>query len=119
MGLTLEAALLQQFDFLEDITIAIDNQAATKVTTNHRSAPGHQLIDFFHNQMSELAKWHQGVPIKIHWIPSHKGILGNEEVDKLAKQAMKQQGNPPPMLPSIFVRVTLKLKETLLVTKEL
>ena len=58
VGLTLAAALLQQFNFLEDATIAIDNQAAIKTMTNHKSSPGQQLIDLFHNQMSGLAKQH-------------------------------------------------------------
>ena len=96
------AALLQQFNFLEDATIAIDNQAAIKTMTNHKSGPGQQLIDLFHNQMSGLAKQHQGVPIKIHWIPGHKGIPGNKEADKLAKQAAKQCSNPSLRLPSIY-----------------
>ena len=58
VGLMLAAALLQQFNFLEDTTIAIDNQAAIKAMTNHKSGPGQQLIDLFHNQMSGLAKQH-------------------------------------------------------------
>ena len=77
VGLTLAATLLQQLDFLEDTTIAIDNQAAITATTNHCSAPGQQLTDVFLSQMTEIARRHQGVLIKIHWIPGHKGILGN------------------------------------------
>ena len=43
VGLTLAAALLQQLDFLEDASIAIDNQVAITAMTNHYSAPGQQL----------------------------------------------------------------------------
>ena len=92
------AALLQQLEFLEDVSIAIDNQVAI----NHSSAPGQQLTDFFLNQMTEIARQHRGVPIKIRWIPGHKGILGNEEADKLAKQAVMQQGNTSPIIPCIL-----------------
>ena len=72
------------------MSIAIDNQAAITATTNHRGTPGQQLTNFFLNQMTEIAQQHQGVLIKLHWIPGHKGIPGNEEVDKLAKQAAMQ-----------------------------
>ena len=82
VGLTLAAPLLQQLNFLEDTTIAIDNQAAIKATASHKSGPGQQLIDLLHNSMSGIAKQHRGAPIKIYWIPGHKGIPGNEEVDK-------------------------------------
>ena len=102
VGLILAAALLQQLEFLEDVSIAIDNQAAIKVMTNHSSAPGQQLTDFFLNQITEIARWHRGVLIEIRWIPSHKGILGNKEADRLAKQAAMQQGNTSPIIPSIL-----------------
>ena len=102
VGLILAAALLQQLEFLEDVSIAIDNQVAIKAMTNHSSAPGQQLTDFFLNQMTKIARQHQGVPIKIRWIPGHKGSLGNKEADKLAKQAAMQQGNTSLIIPSIL-----------------
>ena len=78
VGPILAAALLQQLDFPEDTSITINNQVAIKATTNCYSTLGQQFIKFFFNQMSELAKRHQGVPFKIHWIPGHKVISGNE-----------------------------------------
>ena len=102
VGLTLAATLLQQLDFLEDTTITIDNQAVITATTNHCSAPGQQLTDVFLTQMTEIARQHQGVPIKIHCIPSHKIILGNKEADRLAKQAAKQQGIVSSITPHIL-----------------
>ena len=94
VGLTLAAGLLQQPDFLEDVSITFNNQVAIKwqLTTA-------VLQD---NNSSELIKWHQGLLIKIHCIHGHKGILGNEEADKVAKQVAKQQGDPPLILPSIL-----------------
>ena len=56
IGLILAAALLLQFDFLEDASITTDNQATIKATTSFRSTPGQQLLDFFLNKMTELAK---------------------------------------------------------------
>ena len=98
VGLILAATLIQHTNFSEEVTIATDNQAAIKAITNFRSTPGQQLIDSFIAQMTELANRRIGVPFKIYWIPGHKGIPGNEEVDKLAKQAAKRLLNPSPNL---------------------
>ena len=66
VGLTLATALLQQLDFLEDGTITINNQAAVKAITSFHSTPGQQIIDFFINKMTELTKWHKGVPFEVY-----------------------------------------------------
>ena len=86
----------------EGVSITSDNRAAIKATISFHSIPGQQLLNFFLNQMTELAKWRKGVPIKVYWIPGHRGIPGNEEADKLAKQAATQQCKIKPLLPSIL-----------------
>ena len=82
VGLTLAAELLQQLDFLEDMTIATDNQAVIEAVTSFHSAPGQQIIDFFLSQMIELTNWHRGILFQIYWIPGNKGIPGNDKADK-------------------------------------
>ena len=42
--------------------------------------------------------WCLGVPVFISWIPSHVGILGNERVDSLARQAIFHQVVDLPIL---------------------
>ena len=55
VGLILAATLIQKMDFLEEVTIATDNQAVIKVITIFCSSPRQQLIDYFIGQMTELA----------------------------------------------------------------
>ena len=64
VGLTLGAALLQQMNFLEDASIAINNQAAAKAITNPHNALGQHIIHFFLKQMSELTNQHKESPLK-------------------------------------------------------
>ena len=64
VGLILVATLIQQMNFLEEVTIAADTKAAIKGITKFRSAPGQQLIDSFIAQMMELANRHRGYPLK-------------------------------------------------------
>jgi ribonuclease HI len=78
--------MLQKHNYLEDGTIAIDNQAAVKALNSFKSAPGQQLINYFLNQMQQLKDRVQGVPFEVYWVPGHKGVTSNEEADKLAKR---------------------------------
>jgi ribonuclease HI len=54
------------------------------------------------NALSELAHLNE---VTLVWVPGHRGILGNEEADKLARQAsaMPLLG-PEPALENLSVR---------------
>jgi hypothetical protein len=44
----------------------------------------------------DIDKWlkeKEGKTIKVEWIPVHTGIRGNEEADKLAKEACSKENN--------------------------
>lgn len=47
VGLILAITLLQDPNYLEDVTIAIDNQAAIKALNSFQSLPGQYLVDQF------------------------------------------------------------------------
>ena len=97
---------------LEDVSIATDNQAEIKTTTSFHSIMGQQLLDFFLNQIAELAKQHKGAVIEVYWLPGHQGIPGNKEADKSAKQAATQQHKFMRLLPSILHLHLLHRKST-------
>ena len=101
VGLILAITLLQDPNYLEDVTIAIDNQAAIKALNSFQSLPGQYLVDQFLWQIHKVAKQHHHAPLEVHWVPGHKGIKGNEIADKLEKQTAEEHSSPALILPQL------------------
>jgi hypothetical protein len=61
--------------------------------------------------VAEIIKKLQGSNVTLYWIPGHSDIEGNEEADKLAKAAVKEEAEEPPQqegTPWHLVRLALK-----------
>jgi ribonuclease HI len=77
---------------IEQLTIFSDSQTAIGILTlqnvhwkieNHKRIT-HEILD----KMKRIQK--NGIEIKIHWIPGHANVNGNEIADRLAKEAAKE-----------------------------
>ncbi|KAJ6118425.1 reverse transcriptase [Penicillium samsonianum] len=72
------------------MTIFTDNQAAIQACSHPRRSSGQQILRNITIQIENLrlAAWR----IRIHWIPGHMGVHGNERADVLAKLAASTYG---------------------------
>ncbi|XP_036147710.1 uncharacterized protein LOC118647270 [Monomorium pharaonis] len=74
----------------KDILVLTDSLSTLKALNNNEITP------CVNNYILEIRKWHFKIikdynrKVVIAWIPAHKGIWGNEEVDKLAKEATEE-----------------------------
>lgn len=70
------------------VTIWLDNQVAIRASAKQESRPGQYLIKIIHHWIRSLEK--KGKTITLKWVPGHQGNAGNEEADKEAKEAAKE-----------------------------
>ena len=86
------------------VCIYTDNQAAIRSSAKPKGKSGAYLLRHITQQVDELRT--RGVQLKLRWIPSHRGIPGNEAADRAAKEATGWRDNnqtgpraePPPEL---------------------
>jgi ribonuclease HI len=71
-----------------NIHIFTDNQSAIKRASTLARGPGQETAYNIHELALTLKNY--GTTITIHWVPGHTDIAGNNDVDKLAKQAAIQ-----------------------------
>jgi len=72
-----------------DTAFMVDNQPSIRAHHSRRPRPGSYIINGIHDSYQKTHNRHNGISIKIHWIPSHKGIHFSDAVDEEAKKAAK------------------------------
>ena len=95
------------------IHIFLDNHAAAGTLAASRPIPHREAATDRFNRLRDRWESAPGVPpeqkreVRVHWIPGHKGIKGNEQADVLAKEGAAQP--PAPISPSpAFLRGRIK-----------
>ncbi|KAF2841649.1 hypothetical protein M501DRAFT_580187 [Patellaria atrata CBS 101060] len=74
----------------QTVCIFIYSQAANKRLQKNCLEGGQELVTLIGNQYDILtAEW--GMNVNFSWVPSHKGIFGNELADKLAKLRLERK----------------------------
>ncbi|KAF8875640.1 hypothetical protein BD779DRAFT_1390138, partial [Infundibulicybe gibba] len=101
VGLLLGMNLLmkERTGTIKEARFGVDNQAAIKATISTKPTPSHYIFDLLRTRQVMVENRHPGIRIKIHWTPGHVGIDGNEEADKLAKQAAEEGSSREATLP--------------------
>ncbi|GBM90624.1 Putative protein in type-1 retrotransposable element R1DM [Araneus ventricosus] len=88
----------------QQLTILVDNQASINSAANPKS----------HNSIARkiFKLLHSHPHIRVSWIKAHAGYIGNEEADRLAKEAAETENFPetPLELTKSFIKTFLRQK---------
>ncbi|KAJ6529337.1 hypothetical protein B0H19DRAFT_908272, partial [Mycena capillaripes] len=79
---------------LTDVDVFIDCQPAIAALASPKPQPGQYLLAAFHATLARLLRARRTIQLRIHWVPAHVGIDGNETVDACAKAAAHGASSP-------------------------
>jgi ribonuclease HI len=73
-------------------TIISDCKSALQAIANPTNRSGQQIILSILRE-TEHAKKTLGLHLRLQWVPGHRGVIGNEKADQLAKEAVRLNRN--------------------------
>ncbi|KAJ7692536.1 hypothetical protein B0H17DRAFT_841856, partial [Mycena rosella] len=86
-GAILALDIIKATPRLTNIDIFMDCQPAITAIAAPQAQPGQYLLATFHSALRRLRRACSTLRLRIHWVPAHVGIAGNEAVDAHAKDA--------------------------------
>lgn len=88
MGVCMALSIATNADTPE-VVVFSDSQATLKAIQEPRKWFSSSIGKFITEILQEV---HQiGLSVEFHWVPAHKGVIGNQMADKLAKEAARLQ----------------------------
>jgi len=103
-GLMLATSIASQhLGHKTSLIIFTDNQAAITSSSEPGTQSGQGILRVLAITLDRL-RW-RGIEVRVHWIPAHIGVPGNEMADRSAKQATGWRENPwsPSIPPTINI----------------
>ena len=80
--------ILTQNPHIKHLIFLSDNQAALSAITDTTAHPAQGASILFRRHIDSLLSTLNPFDVELIWIPGHKGILGNERADSIAKAAV-------------------------------
>jgi ribonuclease HI len=79
---------------LTSVDVFMDCQPAIIALSSPKTQPGKYLLAAFQALRARLCRARRTLKVRIHWVPGHVGIAGNEAVDACAKDATRGSSSP-------------------------
>lgn len=113
-ALCLALELIRRQNRVINCSIGLDNVAAILAVSAPREAEADYLVDRFHALYDLTKAKHPRMKLTLRWVPGHKGIRGNELVDRHAKKAAMKRSLDNDTLPArltLFHHSSSKLRQ--------
>jgi hypothetical protein len=81
------------------VSLYTDNQVLVKLLPHPKASSGQYLLSLLRTAVEDI-----GCSLTIRWISGHSKVKGNEEADRLAKQAATGRSSPRDRLPPVIRR---------------